>query len=104
MSYQGWKNYETWHTALCLDNEASTYNHAQNMASAIKDIALGDRRVIDGTWTAEEAARYNLSDSLSEWVEGMLPDLGGNHVASGLMQAAFDEIDWNEVADHYLES
>lgn len=31
MSYNGWKNYETWNVALWLDNDQGTYNETREM-------------------------------------------------------------------------
>lgn len=103
MSYQGWKNYETWVTALWIDNDENTYNYARSMACEQVLAAPECSQVQSGIWTIDEAKRFNLADALKDYVENdLLPELDAS-LASDLLRAATSEIDWHEVADHYLE-
>ena len=64
------------------------------------------RRLDRPEWgeTALTAARFTLADSLKAWVTDTLcPDLG-NTLAADLLSAALGEVNWNELADQYLET
>ena len=45
MSYNGWKNYETWNVALWIQNDEGIYHHARELMSAWNDDSYG---VMDG--------------------------------------------------------
>lgn len=107
-SYNGWKNYETWAVALWIDNEEWSQERAQEIARDARREGPAHVNVKSGIWEPERAAVYILSDALREWVRdtpqedgGMLPDLGAT-LAADLMGAALDEVDWREMAEHYL--
>lgn len=74
MSYQGRTNYETWNIALWIDND---YNYWKEIAEETEDdIELADR----------------LKDEFGK----AMPEVSG--VWSDLLNAAFGEIDWLELA------
>jgi hypothetical protein len=101
--YQGWANYETWNVALWIDNEQGTYSERCRMAEQAKEDAAEDENVASGIWTAEQAARYRLADTLKEWVtDELMPDLGAS-MAADLLGAALSEVDWQEIAENWLE-
>jgi hypothetical protein len=84
MSYQGWKNYESWAVGLWLDNDQSLQREAQ--------------RVVN-----REANIYRAADALKTFVtEDVLPDLGAS-LAQDLLNAAVSEVDWQEVAEHFKD-
>ena len=96
MSYNGYTNYETWNVALWIDNEEGLYNErVERVQAAFDDVDEED--------IAEKSsqARYNLADTLKEWVESMQPDLGGT-MWGDLLSAALSEVDWSELADNWL--
>ena len=100
--YNGWTNYETWAVALWIDNEKSLQEQAHGMARTNRENALESSKATGGIWTIEQAARFNLADTLKAWVEeDLLPDLGAT-LAADLMGAALCEVDWNEIADNLL--
>lgn len=78
MSYNGWKNYETWAVSLWLNNEEGT--HVE-----LRDIL---RRELDN---------YKAADIIKDWVNEMAPDMGATLWAD-LMMAALSEVDWVEIA------
>jgi hypothetical protein len=104
-SYNGWKNYATWGVALVLDNEQSTYNEARNRAHTIEMHAPGSPQVIDGIWTKEQAARFVLADWLKDYVEELcgLESDELSMMARQMIGAALSDVDWDEIASHYLE-
>jgi hypothetical protein len=58
--------------------------------------------VLQGYWSAEEAATFNLADQIKEELENAspLPDAG---LFTDLLNAALWEVDWQEVAESFLE-
>ena len=60
-SYNGWTNYETWVTALWLDNDYATQCFWRETARDCKTSAPCTRQVKHGHWTVEEAARFTLA-------------------------------------------
>lgn len=85
--YNGWTNYETWAVALWIDNEQSTQEWALELAREAK---------------GNDHERYELAQGLKSELEEAMPDLGGS-VWSDLLGAAWSEVDWYEIADHYLQ-
>ena len=79
MSYNGWKNYETWNVALWIDNEEGSYEERRNMAQCARSVG-------------------EYAQKLKEWVEEMAPDLGASMFAD-LLGAALSEVDWHEIAE-----
>ena len=96
-TYNGWRNYETWAVALWIDNEQETQEQALEMA----------RNAVDAAGMAEgepypPEPRHILADTLKTWVsDELLPDLGAT-LAADLLGAAVSEVDWREIAEHYL--
>ena len=87
MSYQGWKNYETWAVGLWIDNEQSTQ---EMMSEWARKASLGKN------------PRAVLADQIKELVEENAPDLGAT-LYSDLLTAAISEVDWFELAKNYLD-
>ena len=86
MSYQGWKNYETWCIALWLDNEQETYEIARAIAR-----------------TANESD-YDKAKDLQEYVEQNNPlnDTPAS-MFHDLLNGALSEVDYREILEHYKE-
>ena len=94
MTYNGWKNYETWLIALWIDNEQRLQEEARMVARYAKRKNLGDNTL------------PALSAGLKQWVDDWhdvfaVSERGG--FVSDLLNAAMSEIDWYELAEHYLE-
>jgi len=100
--YNGYANYETWSVALWLGNEESSYRYWRAAAAEEKRHAPHCRQVRDDVWPREEAAKYRLADRIKEEVNEQAPDLAPS-LYSDLMHAALSEVDWQEVADVFLE-
>lgn len=96
-SYNGWTNYETWAVKLWLDNDEATYSETNRLA---RTIARRGPIPIPGTGIDREV-RFVLADHLKEWVEGMMPDMGATMWAD-LLNAAFSEVNWTEIAENLL--
>lgn len=95
--YNGWTNYETWNVALWLDNDQGSYNHWRAVAQECWDDAE------PGTYlTREENAKRDLAERLKDKHEEAAPELGAS-VWSDLLSAALSEVDWDEIASHYID-
>ena|SRR3990172_6722400 len=93
-SYNGWTNYETWATALWIDNEESTYHERQALAQSFKQDE-------DDPDSVADVAGYAVR--LCDWVQNeLMPDLGAS-LAADLLGAALSEINWHEIAESWLE-
>lgn len=100
-TYNGWTNYETWAVALWIDNEQSSYHYWREMARRHRNDAPACQQVQDGTWTVENAARFNLADQLKEELNDAAP-LKEPTVFSDLLGAALSEVNWSEISEHML--
>lgn len=83
MSYNGWKNYETWNVNLWLDNDGSD--------QVIREMARDYRDNTNG-----------LARAIQEMIEENMPELGAS-MFSDLLSAALSEVDWYEIAEHYID-
>ena len=99
--YNGWTNYETWAVALWIDNDQGTYGYWREEAACHAREAANDEMVKKRIWTAREAARYNLARQLKDEITESAPDMEAS-VYSDLLQAAFDTVNWPEVAENLL--
>lgn len=83
MSYNGWKNYETWNVKLWLDNYEGTYHEVRHLVRGADD-------------------SDDLAKQLEDWVtEAFIPKLDG--MAGDILTAAMGEVDWREIAAAYWE-
>ena len=76
--YNGWNNYETWSAALWIGSEPCSYDYWMDEARKAKD--------------ARE-----LADQMRNEFEEIMPELPAG-LWSDLLTAAFDEIEWYEIA------
>jgi hypothetical protein len=90
--YNGWTNYETWCVALWIDNEEAEYHTTRAKARAFNA----------GTRDPNRTPQGEFADWLKEYVEETMPELPPS-LWSDLLRAAFSEVDWYEIAAHYLE-
>lgn len=80
MSYNNWKNYETWLVNLWLTNESHT-----------------ERMLVEAcnSTSPEQSLEYLVRDLLS------LPDSG---LLTDLVNSALSGVDWMEIVDHHTEA
>ena len=84
MSYQGYKNYETWAVCLWFDNDQGMQGIAYMLAA--QDVH---------------------GQAFKEWVEDDMPDGDSVSVLTGLYQdlltGTMQNVDWKEVRDHFVD-
>lgn len=96
-TYNGWKNYETWVVNLWIENEIDDYHCWQAEAQLVwNDAEAGE--VLDKYF----AAKLELSNRMKSWIEENTPDICG--IYTDLLNAAISEVDFIEIAEHYIES
>lgn len=107
MSYQGWKNYETWHVALMLNQDANVQRDWLDNANSWWTEA---NKAPHEVWTTSEHARYLVADALEQCVDDDIVELDElqdgstrSHLLLGLLRAGFDEVYWEEIANGFLE-
>lgn len=100
--YNGWTNYETWATALHIDNEYEIYQEAIRMGKESVKNAKKDENVKEGIWTECEAAKFRLADKLKDKIEDENPLIEDVSFYGDILGANLKEIDWHEIAEHYL--
>ena len=115
--YNGWTNYETWAVALWIGNEESSYQYwEQDQAEecyrdAVKE-QLGEwvfdpgenpAPVIDRDRATRDAA-YELARRLKEELddEAETPRAVDGTMYADLLNAALQEVNWLEIAEHYV--
>lgn len=93
--YNGWYNYETWLVNLWLGNEQHTENA---ISDYVKENKLRDLE--DDSYTEDV---LTLADWLEEFVDKMNPLGSDASMFSDLLGAALSEVNWREIASHYIE-
>ena len=86
--YNGYENYETWHTMLVFDNEESLYNYSRDLVKEAKAKEPDERDAI-----------HLIAKTLEQTVENMRPETN-NLIWSALMNSAQENIDFYEIAEN----
>ena len=95
-TYNGWKNYETWVTALWIDNERADYEQVietvNEIRSTFEKAPIGDFRIA-------------VADYLKTFVEGIVSEQvkENSGLTANFVNASLFEVDWYEIANHYIE-
>lgn len=102
-TYNGWKNYPTWTVNLWLANDEGLYREALERTEDQMSSTRANRSDRP-YWTLEEAYRFHVADMLKDWVtDELAPDLGASFAAD-LLGYALGCVDWEEIADAWIES
>ena len=97
--YNGWKNYETWKVALCIDNDVGSYRYWRGVAAECNDEGLSLKLLHETTHL--ERTVYLLSKRLKDEFSDNAPALDGTY--GDLLGAALDEVDWHAISENLLE-
>lgn len=102
-THEGWKNYATWGVALALNNEESWYTEIHVTAKDYYDdpenISSQEK---DGTWSHEQAVRFQLEDYIKEMVEELCESDDLNLLQCQVISAGLAEVDFAEIAESFL--
>lgn len=100
--YNGWTNYETWNYALWLNNDQGSQEYWNERAQE----AFNDAEA-DGAFTRKENAAFVLREQLKDEAEAFISEnLPQNLQCCWLADAVnayISEVDWQEIAEHYLD-
>jgi hypothetical protein len=113
--YSGWSSYETWLVALWIDNDQGSYEYARELAKESREAAqeiYDDHQGCEG-WDGWGFCKVHcvytpspaivVADRMEEYVNDLvLPDSPAS-LANDLLGAALSDVDWHEIAEHYLE-
>jgi hypothetical protein len=91
--YNGWTNYETWVVALWMDNERGSQDYWNERTAEV---------IAEHGESLEGRAIVELSEILKDYHEEAIPEVAG--FAADLLGAAMSEVDWYEIARHYVEA
>lgn len=83
MTHNGWTNYETWVTALWIDNDPGTYYAAREVVR-------------------EHPDDYCAAQALEDFLTEDMPDLSGT-LWGDLLSSAVEEINWGEIIETYRD-
>lgn len=97
MSYQGWKNYETWNCKLWIDNDEPTYKFWRGNAKQ----TWRDRNEDESPEEQSRTARIILAKQLHNVTAEDCPQLEPS-MYSDILHANLSEIDFYEIADAIL--
>lgn len=102
--YEGWANHATWSVSLWLNNDEATYRYWTEQATRHRAEAPRQSQVVSGIWSEANAACYYLADQLRDEVEEESLFLAEPSLYTDLFAAALSEVDWNEIAEAFLQS
>ena len=109
--YNGWANYETWAVNLWLTNDEGTYSYWRERAADAKNEENWPEH--DKEWFKKKTfTRYEIARGLlSRWLKEELEEQSAEvfqsafeaSLWSDLLGGALSEVNWFEVAEHFLE-
>lgn len=113
-AFNGHPNYETWGVVLVLNDSPESQERILQLARAARDNAPNAPQVLDGIWTAPEAARFTLADALKDYVESMRDDAcpltharrhatPAEMMVAQMFSAAVSRVDWDDIARDLLD-
>lgn len=103
MSYNGYKNYETWSVSLWIDNTEQSQGWWSEEARRCYAEAEGNSnfsKLEVATDMLADRLKSEHEDGASEAIDSMAC---GNGVFGDLLRAALSEVDWHQVASNLLE-
>jgi len=89
--YNGYTNYQTWVTALWMDNEPVSNEYLYELANR------------EPVYTSEFTELCEQAEYLEDYVKQMLLDEQPNGLGSDLLQHSIGRIDWREIIKTHTE-
>jgi hypothetical protein len=89
MTYQGYKNYETWAVSLWINNDENIQSQWQERAQELVDEY------------GKEDAVHELAVDIAADADENCPELEGFY--SGLLNSALEEVYWAEIAKEFVD-
>jgi len=97
MSYNGWTNYETWNAALWMGEGSAEY-WAEQAQECFDDAEACD------TFSRAENAAFALAERMEADSDERTEELAGvTGMYADLLNAALSQINWHEIARHYID-
>lgn len=101
--YNGWPNYETWLVSLWIDNEQGSHEYWHEAArEAISDAKAGKGN--EFAETLEQKAYLLLADRMKSEFDDARDDQNLNGMWSDMLKGAFEEVNWNRIAEHHVDA
>ena len=98
-TYQGYANYETWAISLWMGSDQASYEHFRELARDVAAFANGGPSLSANKQTS---GVIELAKALRDEFEAGSPVADQATVYADLMNAAFSEVDWYELAEELL--
>lgn len=95
--YNCWTNYETWSIPLFIDNDGGADYWRERTEEIIRDSEP------DQVCTRKQRAAITLADALKDEFEENNPLADQCSVYSQLLSGALSEVNWDEIARHYVD-
>ena len=99
MADNGWSNDETETVAVWMDRDLGMQETVREIARDIWDNAAADEML-----TRQQAAWHSLSNIIKQLVKQENPLAEQASMFSDLLDQALTEVDWRQIAEHFLES
>lgn len=90
--YNGWTNYETWNANLWIDND---WHLSEHIALITADFF--------GSYEDLDTITGLVSERINDMFLDMMPDMEAGFF-SDVMSASFREVNFHEIARHYVEA
>lgn len=104
-TYNGWSNRATWLVALHLNNDQQMQSEALRQAEREYRLAVleADTDILETAQRVDRYATSRVATAMQELVESLVRDGEVDLLTSDLMGDTLSRVDWDEIADDFLE-
>ena len=97
-TYNGWTNYPTWNINLWIGSDSGSFDYWTEQSREAWESAEPSQYL-----TKSQSAKYALANRLEdEFEELRLDNNGESGPMTDILTWALDQVDWDEIADHWL--